>query len=159
MLISVTELAKEVKSFAILQCMPSIGGGDHDLPTFWKKEVWRGLGTIPGIRSHGFRWDEFPSIGYPVYVLTLVLLLCFGGLIDFWNEQIFMVPISLFLLVIPPLCLAGKTTWLAKDPHYFPHLFLLYSVYGFARAYAIVKSLVLLKKEKNDFRYPFDRAN
>lgn len=116
-------------------------GEAPDLQVFWRKEVWRGLGNIQGILSHGFRWDELPSIGYPVYVLALVFLLCIGSLIDFWYQQIMIVPLSLFLLVMPPLILAGKTTWSVKNLQYFPHLFLLYLVYGLARAYALIKSL------------------
>ncbi|MCA9498455.1 MAG: glycosyltransferase [Saprospiraceae bacterium] len=116
-------------------------GEAPDLRTFWRKEVWRGLGNIQGIFSHGLRWEEVPSIGYPIYILLFALAFFLGSLVDFLNQQIFMSPLALILLAIPPFLLALHTTFVAKAPLFLPHLFLIYLVYGFARAYALVKSL------------------
>lgn len=123
-------------------------GEAPDLQTFWRKEVWRGLGNLQGVFSHGLRWDELPSIGYPIYILMLVVFFCLGGLLDFLNQQFFMIPLALLLLVSPPLYLAIHTTYLTKAPKYLPSLFFLYLVYGFARAYALVKSLIFSGKGK-----------
>ena len=43
-------------------------GEAPDLQTFWRKEVWRATGSLKGVRRHGFRWDELPSILYPLYI-------------------------------------------------------------------------------------------
>ena len=40
-------------------------GEARDVCTFWRKEVWRGLGNWQGVLSHGWRWDEFPSLSIP----------------------------------------------------------------------------------------------
>lgn len=136
----------------IILCHPGMNavhwGEAPDLRTFWRKEVWRGLGNLQGVFSHGFRWDELPSIGYPIYILMLLVLFCLGSLSDFWRGQIFIIPLALILLVPPPLFLAARTTFVAKAPLYLPHLFLLYMLYGFARAYALGQSLFMGKTFK-----------
>jgi len=115
-------------------------GEPPDLLTFWRKEVWRGLGNIQGIASHGFRLDELPSIGYPIYCLIIGLLLFLGGIIDFLNHEIWFFPLFMFLFMAPAFLLAGYTTFLAKDLLHLPQLFFLYLLYGCARGFAIVKS-------------------
>lgn len=120
-------------------------GEAPDLSTFWRKEVWRGLGNLQGVFSHGFRLDELPSLGYPVYFLTVLPILCLGGVFDFFKQQFLIVPISLLFLFIPPFILSGRTAWFTKSFAQLPQLFVLYLVYGIARAYAILRSLSSLK--------------
>ena len=115
-------------------------GEDPDLRTFWRKEVWRGVGSLSGVLSHGLRWDEVPSLGYPLYVLCCALLIALGILADLWSRRLWFAPLSLTLLVLPALLLALHTAYLAKQPASILKLFLLYCIYGFARAYAVVKT-------------------
>lgn len=115
-------------------------GEDPDLATFWNKEVWRGKSSLKGIFSHGFRRDELPSLGYPIYVLCLLLLLSVSSVLDFWNRQFNLTLISLGLLSLPPLILAVDTIRRVRKPIALPRLFLLYLVYGLARAYSIVRT-------------------
>jgi glycosyltransferase involved in cell wall biosynthesis len=114
-------------------------GEDPDLKTFWRKEVWRGVGNLRGILSHGLRWDEVPSLGYPLYVLCCALLTVLSILVDLWSRHLWLAPLSFILLVLPALLLALNTARLAKQPGSIFKLFLLYCIYGFARAYAVVK--------------------
>ena len=115
-------------------------GEDPDLRTFFRKEVWRGIGSFRGVLSHGLRWDEVPSLGYPLYILCSVILTVLSALVDLWQGRLWLLPISLILLLSPALLLALNTARLAKRPALILKLFLLYALYGFARAYAIVKS-------------------
>jgi glycosyltransferase involved in cell wall biosynthesis len=117
-------------------------GEDPDLRTFWRKEIWRGIGSLRGVLSHGLRWDEMPSLGYPLYVLCCVLLIILGICVDLWRRHIVLTPLSVILLVLPALMLALNTTRLAKQPALILKLFLLYFIYGLARAYAVVKSQI-----------------
>ena len=60
-------------------------GEARDLKIFWRKEVWRGLGNLGGVRSHGLRWDE-------VTEPWLSALHClFGDSIDFGDRARFVV--------------------------------------------------------------------
>jgi hypothetical protein len=115
-------------------------GEARDLKIFWRKEVWRGLGNLRGVLSHGFRWDELPSLGYPLYMLCVALLFFIGIGVDLWHRQFLLSPLSLILLFLPSLLLAVKTAWFTKRPDSVSQLFLLYFLYGLARAYAVVKA-------------------
>ena len=115
-------------------------GEAADVRTFGCKEVWRGLGNMEGVRSHGWRWDELPSLGYPLYILCLGLVLISGCVFDLWYRHLRFVPLGLALLGLPALLLACHTGYLASHWRVIPQLFLLYCVYGLARGYAVLKS-------------------
>jgi glycosyltransferase involved in cell wall biosynthesis len=127
----------------LILCNPAMDaihwGEAPDLRTFWRKEVWRSLGNIRGVIAHGLRWDELPSVGYPLYMLGGGLFALIGGSIDLWRGHCLFSPVSLSLLGFPALMLALRTVRWAKRPALIPQLFLLYLIYGFARAYAVVK--------------------
>lgn len=128
----------------VILCNPAMGavhwGEARDLKIFWRKEVWRGLGNLRGVLSHGFRWDELPSLGYPLYMLCVTSLFFIGVGVDLWHKQFLLSPLSLILLFLPSLLLAVKTAWFTKRPDSVSQLFLLYFLYGLARAYAVVKA-------------------
>ena len=76
-------------------------GEARDLRTFWRKERWRSIGNLHGVLSHGLRWEELPSLGYPLYVLCGVLFFMLSSVVDLWYGQFFLVPLSLTLLILP----------------------------------------------------------
>ncbi len=115
-------------------------GEDRDLGTFWRKEVWRGMGNIRGVQSHGLRWDELPSVGYPLYMLGVGLALALGCGLAVWDDQALVALLSLGFFVLPACLLACRTAARAQRWRATPQLGLLYFVYGLARAYAVLKS-------------------
>ena len=139
-----TASGNEARSF----CNPAMEavhwGEAPDLRTFWRKEVGVASGNLSGVLSHGLRWDEMPSLGYPLYVLCCVFLTVLSIFVDLWYQHLLLAPLSLILLVLPALLLALNTARLAKQPASILKLFLLYALYGFARAYAILKSSTAL---------------
>lgn len=114
-------------------------GEAPDLRTFWRKEVWRGIGNLRGIRSHGLRWDEVPSIGYPLYMLACALIVSLGAYFDLWQHHIRAVPLGLIASAVPALFLALCTGFRVKATIWIPQLFLLYYLYGAARAFSVLK--------------------
>jgi glycosyltransferase involved in cell wall biosynthesis len=147
------DLCYRLGQYGVILCnraMEAIHWGEaRDVRTFWYKEVWRGLGSWYGVLSHGWRWDEFPSLVYPLYVITLVPLCLLGVFIDVWHHQLLWVPCALCLLPLPALLLATRTTLLAHRPRVLPQLALLYVVYGIARACSLLKSTAYgLSKQK-----------
>jgi glycosyltransferase involved in cell wall biosynthesis len=114
-------------------------GEAQDLRTFWRKEVWRGMGNLKGVLSHGFRWDELPSLGYPIGMICTMLFFAVAIFIDLWHQQILLAPWCLMFLTLPALLLALNTGRMANCLGAIPKLFLLYLIYGLARAYSIVK--------------------
>jgi glycosyltransferase involved in cell wall biosynthesis len=116
-------------------------GEAADLRTFGRKEVWRGIGNLAGVVNHGFRWDELPSIAYPLYVLGMlhVLVITLFMMVQGW--QLKLIPINLLLLGLPAFVFAAVTSYKAKQFGAVAKLFLLYFVYGVARAYSLAGSL------------------
>lgn len=115
-------------------------GEAHDLKSFWRKEVWRGLGNLKGMLSHGLRRDELPSLGYPLYVLMAILFCTTAVLIDLWRWHILLMPFGLFAFTLPAMGLAIHAAYRAESLKALLRLFILYFIYGLARAYAIVRA-------------------
>ncbi len=115
-------------------------GEARTLTIFWKKEVWRGIGNVKGLFSHGFRLDELPSLGYPLYTLCMVLATVAGWMVDWGSGQVLWGLVALSLLILPGIVLAGNTVKKSGRPRYFLSLFVLYVTYGLARAFSLIKA-------------------
>jgi glycosyltransferase involved in cell wall biosynthesis len=124
-------------------------GEAHDLRTFWRKEVWRGTSNLKGVQVHGFRWDELPSLGYPLYTLCFLLLLGASCVVDIWCLQIKLIRLNLIFLVFPAFALAVNTIYKTRRIQDLPKLFLLYFVYGLARACSVIKAYSPWQTRKN----------
>lgn len=123
-------------------CQPAMHaihwGEAPDLVTFWRKERWRSLGNLRGVAVHGLRWDELPSLIYPLYMVGGVLLTVAGGVVDVHRGEFRLLPLSLMLLVAPAAGLAANTARMTRRPRLVAKLFVLYFTYGVARAWAVV---------------------
>lgn len=146
------DLCYRLANHGTIMCNPTMKaihwGEAKDLATFWKKEVWRGIGNVRGMYSHGFRLDELPSVGYPLYILLFATLVALGVGFDLRNGQVLLSLPSLALLVLPASMLAMKAAHRSQRLSYVPSLFVLYLTYGFARALAIVKSFFPRSKSR-----------
>jgi len=144
------DLCYRLGQLGSILCVPAMEaihwGEARDLKMFWRKEVWRGKGNLKGVLAHGLRRDELPSLGYPIYILCLLLALTLSCLLNLSNRP-FVLPLCSFgLLILPALALAAATMQRAGQPTAFPGLFLLYLVYGFARAYSMVSGGVYRRR-------------
>ena len=81
---------------------------------FWRKEVWRGTGNLKGVYSHGVRWDEIPSVGFPIYILCVSSLTSLGMVVGIAPGHLWLLLLSLGLLIIPSLILSVNTIWSAR---------------------------------------------
>jgi glycosyltransferase involved in cell wall biosynthesis len=137
------DLCYRLGQYGTILCTPAMQaihwGEAPDLRIFWRKEVWRALGSLKGIVAHGLRWDELPSLGYPLYMLLGVCGLVVGSMIDLWREHSLFAPLALCLLTLPALLLALNTARQVWKVTLVPPLFVLYFLYGLARAYAMIK--------------------
>ena len=136
------DLCYRLGQLGSILCVPAMEaihwGEARDLKMFWRKEVWRGKGNLKGVLAHGLRRDELPSLGYPIYILCLLLVLTLSCVLDLSNRQFVLTLCSFGLLILPALALAAATMRRAGQSTAFPGLVLLYLVYGFARAYSMV---------------------
>jgi glycosyltransferase involved in cell wall biosynthesis len=118
-------------------------GEARDVRIFWRKEVWRGKGNLHGLWSHGLRWDELPSVLYPLYVLGALAFLAVGLAVDLWRGEPRLAPAGLAALALPALLLAMSAAWQSRRVALIPHFTFLYALYGFARARALLSSPAL----------------
>lgn len=107
---------------------------------FLRKEVWRGKGTSAGVLAHGLRWDELPSLLYPLYIAGALLGLVVAFVADVSYRQFVLTLVVLGLLVLPVGILAILTGIRAGHLRAVPQLFVLYFTYGLARAYSLFKA-------------------
>jgi glycosyltransferase involved in cell wall biosynthesis len=114
-------------------------GEAPDLKTFWRKEVWRGMGTLNGIISHGLHVTELPSVGYPIYVTFVLFFVLISCVLAFQNRTFELLGASIFILITPAIALAMRTGAKTEQLKVIPQLFVLYLVYGIARAHSITK--------------------
>jgi glycosyltransferase involved in cell wall biosynthesis len=115
-------------------------GEARNVRIFWRKEVWRGKGNLRGLWSHGLRWDELPSVLYPLYVLGVLAFVALGIALDFWRGAPRLAPAGMAALVLPAVVLAMTTAWQSRRPALVPQFAFLYTLYGLARARAVLSS-------------------
>jgi glycosyltransferase involved in cell wall biosynthesis len=115
-------------------------GEAKDLQTFWRKEVWRGTGNLIGVLAHGLRCDELPSLGYPLYILCFLIIWSASCTYGAWYRQLAPIPLALCFLILPASALATIAIYRSRQFYAFPQMFLLYFVYGVARAFSLIKA-------------------
>ncbi len=113
-------------------------GEAHDVKTFFAKELWRGQSNLQGLRSHGIRRQELPSLMVPVYFGIFIPILMLISVI-LGNTYILM--IAFFLIFFPAMGVIYKKKK-NLNIHLMFNLFLLLQVYFFARTVAVVKKTI-----------------
>lgn len=107
------------------------------LKAFFKKEVWRGSGNIPGFLSHSLRLSELPSIFMPFYHLSGII--AFIASLGYWlgaGPGWPALAATLFLL-LPSLLLALRTVTRTRTYRLGAQLALLYWVFSSARSLSL----------------------
>ncbi|WP_026840889.1 glycosyltransferase [Citrifermentans bremense] len=110
------------------------------LAHFFRKELWRGIGNLKGVSSHGIRLSELPSLCLPLWHCLVLLILaggiCAGGV---FGVGVALYAASLFLLwqsLLLSLCLfkyyRGSLCLVAQ-------IFVLLNVYYVARGVASLR--------------------
>ena len=96
---------------------------------FFRKERWRGQSNIAGIKEHGVRFDELPSILLPLYYGVMPILLCVTAF--FYGAPFFLMSGLLWqapILLLSAVKLKGRFGWNTLFS-----LAVLYNVYFAAR--------------------------
>lgn len=111
-------------------------GEARTLNEFFKKEMWRGKGNLKGLKEHGIKLKEIPSIVLPLYYLILPII--FFALL-YINDILFATAFSVILLVSPPLLISIYVTNRISRFNYLFKASIVYLVYFIARAVSIVR--------------------
>lgn len=104
---------------------------------FFRKELWRGMGNIHGVFSHGLSFKELPSLALPLYFAFFLPLLLAASIL--LRSGILFSLLFLFL-ILPAALIFSKKKLFAAGPKTLLRLFFLLQVYFLARTAAIFKT-------------------
>ncbi len=109
---------------------------------FFKKERWRGKSNLEGVLTHGFRWQELPSLAIPIVhclFATLIFGYAFIGYLFLGMEIVAGLAVALAIWQIPLAFLAVWKTGNLRATKLAVQLFILLNVYFFARGLALFR--------------------
>jgi len=110
-------------------------GEAKTLGEFFRKEVWRGKGNLKGLKEHGLKLKEIPSIVLPLYYLLLPPIFL---LLLFVNGTLFAIMSLVVLLAGPPLLVSIYVTGRMSNFRYVFQASMVYLVYFIARAISLI---------------------
>ena len=115
-------------------------GEASTLARFFRKEAWRGRGSVPGFLRHGFTWSEVPSLLFPAHhlVWAAVLILALGATVTGAPAGRGLLGLAALMLLAPSAVLGLKLALGAGEPARWPQLALVYLTYAAARAFAMI---------------------
>lgn len=114
----------------------------NTLGEFFAKELWRGKSSFSGIRHHGLKWKELPSLMIPIY-FSVALPLAMWWMAAFFSMQRLM---TLAIVALFPSCMAFfrlRRQKLAIVPAL--RLLVLLQVYFAARTSAFIRQIFSCK--------------
>ena len=122
--------------YKIIYCkdMEAIHYGEpKSLRELFRKERWRGTSNYDGLKAHGFRIDELPSLLLPIYYLILAIWFVFAIIAFSWKS----LTVNLVFWFLPPLLKSYLSA--RKLSNYSLHkMMICYFVYSFARTIAAI---------------------
>jgi len=110
-------------------------GEAKTLGEFFKKEMWRGKGNLKGLKEHGLKLKEIPSIVLPLYYLLLPLIFL---LMLLTNGTLFALISLVVLSVGPPLLISIYVSFRMSKYGYVFKATMVYLVYFIARAISLI---------------------
>lgn len=111
-------------------------GEARTIAEFFRKEKWRGNSNYLGIKAHGLRKDEIPSLILPMYYYVLVVTFISSCIFSNWR----FVSSAFLLWQMPVLLLTWFKLYKFSACRNLVKLWFLYNVYFCARGMAITKN-------------------
>jgi hypothetical protein len=130
--------------YKIIYCksMQAIHYGEpKSLRELFKKERWRGTSNYDGIKVHGFRMDELPSLLLPIYYLVLGVWLILSIISSNWG----LLTVNLICWFLPPIVKSYLAATGNSKFNLFHKMVLCYLVYCLARSAALLDWVVRKK--------------
>jgi glycosyltransferase involved in cell wall biosynthesis len=112
-------------------------GSPQTLAAFFRRELWHGSSVF---RVFLLNFDSFQNgkpVIFAVYTLLCLLTIAIAGQISIYRGSFWPVAPFIVLLLLVPLALAWRSTR-ERDWRHFPALFILFLLYGIARAVSLV---------------------
>ena len=109
-------------------------GEPKSLNELFKKERWRGTSNYDGLRVHGFRIDELPSLLLPIYYLVLTVSFIIAAITCRWG----FLTLNVICWFVPPAIKSYLAASRNSKFNLFPEMILCYLVYCLARSAALL---------------------
>jgi len=130
--------------YKIIYCnsMQAIHYGEpKSLRELFKKERWRGTSNYDGIKVHGFRMDELPSLLLPIYYVILAFFFIFTAITCRW----WLMTLNIMCWFLPPIIKGYLAAARNSKSSLFHKMVLCYLVYCLARSAALIDWVVRKK--------------
>jgi len=115
-------------------------GEASNLPHFFRKELWRGIGNLKGVLRHGVKPSELPSVCLPVLHCLVLLALPVALLVNGFSEtRALLYAGALFLFWQAFLLLLSFLKYYRGALRHVAQIFVLLNVYYLARGVAILR--------------------
>lgn len=111
-------------------------GEARTLTEFFKKELWRGKSNLNGLKEHGLKIKEIPSIVLPLYYLILPIIFL---ILLYLKGQLFAVFSLVILLIAPPLLISINIATKTSRYNYILKASTIYLIYFTARAISLIR--------------------
>lgn len=128
-------LANYGKVISDLRIKVTHHGEARTLLDFFRKENWRGKSNYVGLKAHGLKFNEVPSLMLPIYFLIMPV---FAGAISFFSGSWFLFLAGCTLWQLPICLIVMLKLRRSFSLTNFGRLWLLYNVYYSARSIAII---------------------
>jgi glycosyltransferase involved in cell wall biosynthesis len=110
-------------------------GEAKDIIEFFKKERWRGKSNYVGLRQHGLRLAEIPSLLLPIYYLVMASFLFVSALTMQW----YFIVIVAVIWQLPIAVITFVKLRLHEAFRYYCKVYVLYNIYYLARGLAVLR--------------------
>lgn len=123
--------------YKIVYCKDMVAihyGEPKSLRELFKKERWRGTSNYDGLRAHGLRIDELPSLLLPLYYWIIAIWFLLAIVALKWESLI----VNLFCWVVPPLLKSYLSAKKVSNYKFLHKMTICYFVYSIARTFAAI---------------------
>ena len=112
-------------------------GSPQTLGAFFKREIWHGTSVLRVFLLHCSRFQNYKPVLFAIYTLLCILTVAATGIISAHHGDFTLGLPFVAMLLLPPFALALRS---ARGGRWqdFPPLFLLFLVYGIARAISLM---------------------
>jgi glycosyltransferase involved in cell wall biosynthesis len=109
-------------------------GAIRSLAELFRKELWRGGSNYAGVKIHGIRIDELPSLLLPIYYLVLAI----GFILSIISSNWGLLTVNLICWFLPPIIKSYLAASRNSKLNLFPEMVSCYLVYCLARSAALL---------------------
>jgi GT2 family glycosyltransferase len=127
-------------------------GTPQTLRTFYQKQKWHGQNVFTVFLRDIRRLPNAKAVFFALFMLTAMAAIAGGVVVEILADSSIALAAAVFVLVMAPGVLAVRATLERRRPGLFPPLFVLFLIYGVARATCLLHSDCRRAKDREGYR-------